>query len=297
MHRLPAWLSAAAFDIAIRLVVGLVLCMGCISAARAPIPGDAWFPAAGFATVPLAVLGMACGVALLSGWRLRRTAALAGAWLVMLLVVQLSRDRLFNTATHLGPLLAGLVVLLVRAGARPVGLLIARLTLGAIFIAQGWHGCFVTGPLHLARAVYVEPFASSVVPTWMLWVAGVSNPPTQLLTGVCLVLGLKTRVTAAVVMLFLVTIVFGHFVAAPFDPGPDLHDFALANFAWAAAIWWLAPTPRSSPPVSPAACAGVLLAVRRGTAGVDRHHRGVSAVPTVRPPRAVIDSGAQPSTR
>ena len=51
----------------------------------------------------------------------------------------------------------------------------------------------------------------------------------------------RTRLTAAVVGVFLVTIFFGHLLADPFDRGASVHAYAMANFFAAVAILWLQP--------------------------------------------------------
>ena len=68
-----------------------------------------------------------------------------------------------------------------------------------------------------------------------------SNPVIQFAGGILLLLGLWTRLTAAVVGVFLVTIFFGHLLADPFDRGASVHAYAMANFLAAVAILWLQP--------------------------------------------------------
>jgi uncharacterized membrane protein YphA (DoxX/SURF4 family) len=227
-----------------------VLLSGAAPAAAAGQPA-VWLPAHSGARVlfyaaPLLAAGAFAALGLFT-----RQAALAAALLLLAVLIEwLVTNPLHNTAEHLLPLfLLALGVLWVEpagnrfsadallrpkapAGAPEQGLvvLLLRLFIGAIFIAQGASDLFgAGGPLGFAEEVYVKPLAGSWMPAPLLWIAGALNPPTQLLGGALLVLGLKTRWVAAALAAFMMTILFGHVLIDPFDRGPGTHDYALAN--------------------------------------------------------------------
>lgn len=222
-----------------------------------PVP---WLPghAGGRVYAYAIALGLG-GLLLAAGIRTARIAIGTALVLVAVHVEWLVRDHLYNSARHLLPFFGAAVLLAASAGAgdrfgadrwlRPdrfsnpdgeatwswVSLLL-RLFAGAIFLRQGLQNTFVTGPIEFAREVYVEGFAQHWMPSALLWVAGVLNPITELAAGACLLLGLKTRWSAVVLGLFLISIFFGHTMSDPFDRGPDVHDYAMANLAVVAAV-------------------------------------------------------------
>jgi iron complex outermembrane receptor protein len=219
-----------------------------LPAAPAPAP---WLPVyLGDAVLLFGVPLLVCGVLLLGGLFTWQAAWASGALLVGVLVTWVARDRLHNTMNHLVPftlMVFGLLALAprgnafsldarLRAGAPPPGegasssaiSLFARVFLGAIFVAQGWAGVQM-GVTRFAERVYVTPLAGGWVPEGLLWVAGVLNPPLQLLGGALFLLGVATRVTGRVLAAFLLSILFGHLLKDPFDRGPGVHSYALAN--------------------------------------------------------------------
>jgi uncharacterized membrane protein YphA (DoxX/SURF4 family) len=243
----------------VRLAVAIhVVAGGLAVLAGHPLAGT-WLPAhAGARVTVYAVVLVIAGLATAAGVQTRRAATAIAATLVVLVIEWMVADRLHNTMNHLLPLFAeaSLVILLADRGA-PLGIdrwrapapcdgastvtLLARCFLGAIFIAQGASAVFETGVVTFAREVYVAPLAGSWVPAPMLWVAGLLDPPVQLLGGVLFVLGLFTRQTAVVLGLFLCSILFGHVLSDPFDRGPDVHSYALANLVLVAGVLALVP--------------------------------------------------------
>lgn len=253
------------------LILRLALAVHIVAAGLAvlvsgvPAGGDppAWLPGhAGDRLYLYAVVLVAAGSLTAVGLYTRWAATAIALVLLAALVEWLAIDSLHNTMNHLLPLFieCGVIILLcergrrwsvdaIRGGAAPgddalavgIAVALARIFLGAIFVAQGWHDLFEVGAVNFARDVYVAPLTDSWVPAPLLWTAGVLNPPVQLLGGVLLAAGLFTRQTAIVLGLFLVQILFGHTLGDPFDRGPDVHSYALGNLALALVVLGLEP--------------------------------------------------------
>jgi uncharacterized membrane protein YphA (DoxX/SURF4 family) len=101
-----------------------------------------------------------------------------------------------------------------RKHGRSWALLFARLVLGLIFFMAGVWKVFQLGPLEHARK-YFLPFADTFLPVWSLWVVGVIIPFIELIAGVLVILGLRTR-EALISLGFVLTIVtFGHLLREP----------------------------------------------------------------------------------
>ena len=93
--------------------------------------------------------------------------------------------------------------------------LIARLILGLMFFMAGVWKVFSLGPLEHARGMFVEPYADSFLPVWLLWAAGTVIPVVELVAGGLLLLGLFTRPALVALGAVLVTVTFGHLLAEP----------------------------------------------------------------------------------
>lgn len=251
------------------LILRLTLATILLAAGVASLFGDpgrwkaaqGWLPPGRFALPPALYAGAlaAVGVLLVLGWRTQRAALAATAVALAVHVEWLRLDPMYAPLQHVVPLLVlglgtaalaasgdrfGVDALVGRArvlDVRPAALLVARLFVGTLFVAQGWMDAFRgAGIVEFARKVYVEPYRATFLPEWALWVAGVMNPIVQLATGVAILVGLRTRLAARVAGLFLVTIVFGHAVVEPFDTPSDLHQYALQNLAAVIAVLLLA---------------------------------------------------------
>jgi uncharacterized membrane protein YphA (DoxX/SURF4 family) len=271
MPPLPRPSEHALLALVLRLVLGTFLVAGPLSLLLSGLPAPAaagapapWLPLhVGPAVHALGVPLLLCGVLLLLGWHTWRAALAAGALLCASLVVWLVDNRLYNTMNHLLPftaMAAGLLVLAPghdtlgvdgllrphaprpsRAASLGAVVLLARVFLGSIFVAQGFGGVS-RGVVAFAERNYVSPLVANGtwVPEPLLWAAGVTNPPTQLLGGLLLLLGLATRPVAGALALFLCSIAFGHVLKSPFDPGPGVHSYALANLLVALVVLGLA---------------------------------------------------------
>jgi len=234
------------------LIARLALAIHVVAAALAVLvhgipPPDAWLPAhAGIRVYAYAVVLLAGALGL--AVKPRHAAIAIAATLLVVLVEWLAVDPLHNTMNHLLPLgvECGVVIALAdrdapREQIASTLVLFARLFLGAIFIAQGL-GNVIGGPIAFAREAYVAPLAGSWMPAPLLWVAGTLNPFVQLIGGALFVVGLATRPAAIVLGLFLCQILFGHTLQDPFDTGPDVHSYALANLALVLVVLGLQPS-------------------------------------------------------
>ena len=101
--------------------------------------------------------------------------------------------------------------------------------MGGIFVSQGFHNTFGHGGVvEFARHVYVQPFHGKL-PDWLLWIAGVANPPWELGGGLLLVGGLFTSEACLGMCAFLLIIIFGHCLDAFGSATSGMRDYALAN--------------------------------------------------------------------
>jgi uncharacterized membrane protein YphA (DoxX/SURF4 family) len=264
---MPFHVDGPAFAIAlVRIALALYLLSAGLAMAGVPMPapsqGQPWLPAGNLgALTPVIVAALlSCGALLVAGIESALVALTVLAQLAVFLTMWLMDNPLHNTMNHLVPFGAAALFIFAaaehdryRLGSRParfrlsdrtrdsVLVLTARIYLGSIFLAQGVRSAFGRGLMNFAQALYVDPLAGSWIPEPLLWSAGLSNPIIQMAGGILLLLGLWTRLTAAVVGAFLVTIFFGHLLADPFDRGASVHAYAMANFLAAVAILWLQP--------------------------------------------------------
>jgi len=88
--------------------------------------------------------------------------------------------------------------------------------LGLLFVLQGWHKVFEMGPGEHARRFFVEGYAGSWIPTWLLWAAGTTVPFVELAAGALLLAGLWVRPTLVALGGLLLMVTYGHLLAEPF---------------------------------------------------------------------------------
>src|SRR5688500_6638702 len=89
-------------------------------------------------------------------------------------------------------------------------ILFVRWILGLIFFMAGWWKTFDLGPLEHARRLFVEPYADSWIPTWLLWVYGSVIPIVELIAGALMCLGLRVRAAGVAFGFILVVVAYGH---------------------------------------------------------------------------------------
>jgi uncharacterized membrane protein YphA (DoxX/SURF4 family) len=98
---------------------------------------------------------------------------------------------------------------------RSWALLFARLVLGFIFFMAGVWKVFTLGTLVHANQLFVEPYAHTFLPLWALWATGAVVPWVELVAGLLLLLGLKTRAALLALGGVLVLVTFGHLLLEP----------------------------------------------------------------------------------
>jgi uncharacterized membrane protein YphA (DoxX/SURF4 family) len=89
-------------------------------------------------------------------------------------------------------------------------ILFARIVLGLIFGMAGWGKVFKMGPTEHAHRYFVDPYASSWIPGWLLWGLGLSIPFVELISGWLLFAGLFTRGALIALGLVLAVVTYGH---------------------------------------------------------------------------------------
>lgn len=106
-----------------------------------------------------------------------------------------------------------------RAWRRPDGwswaIFFVRWVLGLIFFMAGWWKTFELGPLGHARRLFVEPFADTWLPSWLLWTSGSVIPVVELIAGALLCLGLRTRAAGVALGWILIVVSYGHLLQEP----------------------------------------------------------------------------------
>jgi len=106
----------------------------------------------------------------------------------------------------------------------PIVNFIVRWILGLLFLMAGYWKVFVLTPSVHAQQFFVEGFAESWIPTWLLNFFGYSIPFLELVAGLLICIGLRTREALIAVGLLLIVTTYGHALQQPlFDI--DGHTF------------------------------------------------------------------------
>lgn len=107
---------------------------------------------------------------------------------------------------------------------RVTAVFICRWILGLLFAMAGWWKVFELGAAGHARRFFVDRFADSWIPEWLLWALGVSIPFLELAAGLLILAGFGLRAALTAVGLLLIVTTYGHALAEPlFDI--DGHTF------------------------------------------------------------------------
>ena len=98
---------------------------------------------------------------------------------------------------------------------RAWAILFARGVLGLIFFMAGVYKVFSLTPIGHAHKWFVDPYADTFLPTWSLWLTGLTIPFVELGAGALLLAG--WRVTEALIALGVVLLIvtFGHLLKEP----------------------------------------------------------------------------------
>ncbi len=106
----------------------------------------------------------------------------------------------------------------------PIVSFIVRWILGLLFLMAGFWKVFVLTPAGHAQQFFVEGFSDSWIPTWLLQLFGYSIPFLELVAGLLICIGLRTREALIAVGLLLIVTTYGHALQQPlFDI--DGHTF------------------------------------------------------------------------
>jgi len=91
----------------------------------------------------------------------------------------------------------------------------ARVMVGTLFLMAGWWKCFEVTPLAHARGGFVEGFADTWIPTFLLWGLGLAIPVVELAAGALLVVGWRTREALVAIGTILMIVTYGHALQEP----------------------------------------------------------------------------------
>ena len=91
----------------------------------------------------------------------------------------------------------------------------ARGVLGLIFFMAGFYKVFTLTPAGHAHKWFVDPYADTFLPTWSLWLTGVTIPFVELLAGGLLLVGWRVREALVALGFVLLIVTFGHLLKEP----------------------------------------------------------------------------------
>jgi uncharacterized membrane protein YphA (DoxX/SURF4 family) len=101
------------------------------------------------------------------------------------------------------------------AWGRSWAIFFARGTLGLIFFMAGVYKVFRMTPVGHAHKYFVDPYADTFLPTWSLWLTGVTVPVVELVAGALLMIGLRVREALLSLGFVLLLVTFGHLLKEP----------------------------------------------------------------------------------
>ena len=90
----------------------------------------------------------------------------------------------------------------------------ARVVLGLIFFMAGIYKVFQQGPIGHVKQWFL-PYSNTFLPIWSLWLVGLTIPFVELLGGLLVLVGWRTRLALVALGAVLVTITFGHLLKEP----------------------------------------------------------------------------------
>ena len=94
--------------------------------------------------------------------------------------------------------------------------LISRVLVGLTFGMAGYYKVFELGAMQHAEGLFVEPYADSWIPVFLLWSLGLAIPYLELIGGWLLVVGWQRRWVAVGFGLLLMIVTYGHLLVEPF---------------------------------------------------------------------------------
>jgi len=93
---------------------------------------------------------------------------------------------------------------------------IARWILGILFLMAGYWKVFVLTPVEHANQFFVDAFAETWIPEWLLYVLGLSIPLLELAAAILLCVGWRLREALIALGLLLIITTYGHALQDPF---------------------------------------------------------------------------------
>lgn len=97
----------------------------------------------------------------------------------------------------------------------PWACLFCRAILALMFLMAGFWKVFALGVTEHARRFFVEGFAESWIPFWLLWALGVAIPVVELLAGLFLLVGFRRQEALLALGAILVMVTYGHLLLEP----------------------------------------------------------------------------------
>ncbi len=91
----------------------------------------------------------------------------------------------------------------------------ARVMVGILFFMAGWWKCFEVTPIAHARGAFVEGYADSWIPVFLLWGLGLAIPVIELVAGALLIVGWRTREALISIGFVLLIVTYGHALDEP----------------------------------------------------------------------------------
>lgn len=199
-------------------------------------------------------------VALIVGIRISKTALTSALLVCINHICLLTNDPIYNTFFHSVPFILmslGLFYLaendkfnldiFLPVEKNPIEIerkkywiiLILRVFIGCLFLFQGLNTIINTGVIEFARKFYAERYQDTFIPQFMLWSMGLLNPLMELVGGLFLIIGFKTKWASYTLCFFLISITFGHMIDDPFETTGDISSYGLNNLFFVLLILYL----------------------------------------------------------
>lgn len=91
----------------------------------------------------------------------------------------------------------------------------ARVVLGLIFLMAGYWKVFDLTPAQHAQRFFLDGYAESWIPIWLLWFLGVSIPIVELVAGALVCVGLRRQESLVALGAILAIVTYGHLLSEP----------------------------------------------------------------------------------
>ena len=92
----------------------------------------------------------------------------------------------------------------------PIVIFIVRWILGLLFLMVGYWKVFVMTPAIHTQQFFVDGFSDTWIPIWLLQLFGYSIPFLELVAGLLICIGLRTKEALIAVGLLLIVTTYGH---------------------------------------------------------------------------------------